>query len=63
MLPQFVSPDAGNIPGQILLLGLLFAMIAVASDTLWALAAGTLRSWLARSPQRLEIVGGAGGPA
>ncbi len=36
-------------------------MIAVASDTLWAMAAGTLRSWFARSPQRLELIGGAGG--
>jgi threonine/homoserine/homoserine lactone efflux protein len=61
ILPQFVSRTAGNVTGQILLLGLLFAVIAVASDTLWALAAGTLRSWFARSPQRLELVGGAGG--
>lgn len=61
ILPQFVSRDAGNIAGQILLLGLLFAAIAVVSDTLWAVAAGKLRSWFARSPKRLELVGGAGG--
>jgi threonine/homoserine/homoserine lactone efflux protein len=61
ILPQFVSRTAGNIGGQILLLGLLFSAIAVVSDTLWALAAGTLRSWFARSPQRLALVGGAGG--
>ena len=28
-----------------------------------ALAAGTARAWLARSPRRLEMVGGAGGLA
>src|SRR5437588_2810451 len=61
ILPQFASRQAGNVPGQILVLGLLFAVIAVASDTLWALAAGRLRAWFARSPRRLELVGAAGG--
>jgi threonine/homoserine/homoserine lactone efflux protein len=61
ILPQFVSRDGGNVAVQILLLGLLFAIIAVASDTLWALGAGTLRSWFDRSPTRLHLVGGAGG--
>lgn len=61
ILPQFVSRTGGNVAGQILLLGLIFAVIAVASDTLWALTAGTLRSWFTRSPGRLELVGGAGG--
>jgi threonine/homoserine/homoserine lactone efflux protein len=61
VLPQFVSRAEGSVAGQILLLGLMFALIAVVSDTLWALAAGGLRSWFARSPRRLELVGGAGG--
>lgn len=63
ILPQFVTPSAEHIPNQILFLGLLFSMIAVVSDTCWALAAGWLRTWLARSPQRLEWVGGTGGIA
>ncbi len=61
ILPQFVSRHAGSVPVQILLLGLVFAAIAVTSDTLWALAAGALRGWFARSPRRLELVGAAGG--
>jgi threonine/homoserine/homoserine lactone efflux protein len=61
ILPQFVSTAAGNVGAQILLLGLVFAGIAVASDTLWALVAGRLRSWFTRSPRRLELVGAAGG--
>jgi threonine/homoserine/homoserine lactone efflux protein len=61
ILPQFVSRSAGNVTGQILVLGLLFACIAVVSDTVWALAAGALRSWFARSPRRFELVGAAGG--
>ena len=61
ILPQFVTRSSGNVPAQILLLGLIFAVIAVASDSLWALMAGALRSWFARSPRRLELVGAAGG--
>jgi threonine/homoserine/homoserine lactone efflux protein len=51
----------GDVAGQILLVGLLFAVIAVFSDTGWALAAGSLRSWFARFPQRLGLVGAVGG--
>jgi threonine/homoserine/homoserine lactone efflux protein len=61
ILPQFVSRSAGNVSGQILLLGLVFAAIALVSDTIWVLAAGAFRSWFARSPRRLELVGGVGG--
>ncbi len=63
ILPQFVSRAGGHVPAQILLLGLLFAAIALVSDTMWALAAGGFRAWFARSPRRLEFVGGAGGLA
>ena len=63
ILPQFVSRAGGHVPTQILLLGLVFAAIALVSDTMWALAAGGFRAWFARSPRRLELVGGAGGLA
>ena len=63
ILPQFVDRAAGNVPMQILLLGAVFAAIAVASDTIWAMAAGGVRLWFARSPRRLELIGGAGGLA
>ena len=48
-LPQFVDPDAGAATLQIFALGLIFALIALSSDALWALAAGTAGSWLRRS--------------
>jgi threonine/homoserine/homoserine lactone efflux protein len=54
-LPQFVDPDAGFATLQILLLGLLFVAIALCSDSLWALAAGTLGSWLRRSRWYLGV--------
>jgi threonine/homoserine/homoserine lactone efflux protein len=63
ILPQFVDRGTGNVPVQILLLGAVFAAIAVASDTIWAMAAGGVRLWFARSPRRLELIGGAGGLA
>lgn len=61
ILPQFVSRSAGDVPAQILVLGLLFALIAVVSDTLWALIAGAFRTWFSRARQRVELVGAAGG--
>lgn len=63
VLPQFVNRPAGHIPVQMLQLGAVFVAIAVVCDSTWALAAGTGRAWLARSPRRLEMVGGAGGLA
>ena len=63
MLPQFVDRQAGHIPVQIIVLGAIFAGIALISDSMWALAAGTIRAWLGRSPRRLELIGGAGGLA
>jgi threonine/homoserine/homoserine lactone efflux protein len=63
VLPQFVNRSAGHVQVQMLLLGSVFVAIAVVCDSSWALAAGTARGWLARSPRRLEMVGGAGGLA
>ncbi|MBB5857114.1 LysE family translocator [Amycolatopsis umgeniensis] len=61
ILPQFVDASAGSVPVQMLLLGLCLPVIALISDTAWALAAGTARAWFARSPRRLRMVGGTGG--
>ncbi len=61
VLPQFVDKTAGPASVQILLLGLVFILIALCSDSIWALVAGTAREWFARSPRRLEMVGGTGG--
>ncbi|KAA0021230.1 LysE family translocator [Antrihabitans cavernicola] len=61
VLPQFAEPAAGSVALQFLILGLVFLVIAVLSDSSWALLAGTARAWFARSPRRLEAVGGVGG--
>ena len=61
VLPQFADRSAGHVPVQLLLLGAVFMAIAVISDSIWAIAAGTARTWFARSPRRLEMIGGTGG--
>ena len=61
ILPQFVVTASGHVPAQLMLLGLVFVLIALVSDSAWVFVAGTARDWFARSPRRLEMVGGAGG--
>lgn len=63
VLPQFVSRSAGHVTLQLVALGLVFAALACASDSVWGLAASSARSWFARSPNRLAAVGGTGGLA
>lgn len=63
VLPQFVDHRRGAEPLQMIVLALVFAAIAVISDSTWGLAAGTARTWLTRRPERLEVVGGIGGLA
>jgi len=63
ILPQFVSQSRGDVPVQMILLSVLFVLIAAVSDAAWSLVASGARAWFARSPQRLALVGGAGGLA
>ncbi|MCP2031068.1 threonine/homoserine/homoserine lactone efflux protein [Okibacterium sp. HSC-33S16] len=61
VLPQFVDPAAGAVWAQLLVLGVIFQTLALASDSVWALAAGTARQWFARSPRRVSTLAGTGG--
>jgi len=63
ILPQFVQTGGAPAGVQMLALGVIFAVIALVSDSVWGLAAGTARQWFARSQRRLEFVGAAGGVA
>ena len=49
LLPQFVDPSRPAAT-QVLVLGLLLAAIGMASDVLYAMAAGAVRTWLRRRP-------------
>jgi threonine/homoserine/homoserine lactone efflux protein len=48
-LPQFVDPARGSAAGQIVLLGLIFFALAVCSDSIYALLAGSIRKGLQRN--------------
>ncbi len=61
VLPQFVDPAAGPVWAQLLLLGILFEALAVTSDAIWAVAAGTARAWFATSPRRISALSATGG--
>ncbi|MEV0361936.1 LysE family translocator [Nocardia fusca] len=61
VLPHFADQAAGSLPLQLLVLGSIFLVIALVCDSAWALLASAARNWFARSPKRLEAVGGAGG--
>ncbi|HWE55926.1 MAG TPA: LysE family translocator [Acidimicrobiales bacterium] len=60
-LPEFTNRASGHVVPQFLLLGLLFPLIALLLDSIWALAAGAASEWLAQSPRRLAAIGGVGG--
>lgn len=61
VLPQFVDPGRGGVPAQMMILGLIFTLVALVCDSIWALIAGTARSWFARSPRRMSQMNTAGG--
>jgi threonine/homoserine/homoserine lactone efflux protein len=61
VLPQFANSSAGHVPVQLLLLSLVSLPIGLISDGSWGLVASGARAWFARSPRRLELVGGLGG--
>ena len=48
-LPQFVDPNAAHPALQIAFLGLLFALLGLVTDSVWALVAGTAGGVLRRS--------------
>jgi threonine/homoserine/homoserine lactone efflux protein len=59
-LPQFTDPG-GPVALQTMLLGVVFGVLAMASDGTWALAAGAARNWFASRPSRLDTLSAAGG--
>lgn len=61
VLPTFIDRAAGHPTLQLATLGLVCALLALISDSSWALASGTAREWLGRSPKRLEALSASGG--
>jgi len=61
ILPQFVDRDAGKVTSQLILMGAIFAVIALFSDGTWGILAGTIRNWLATELKRLVFMRMTGG--
>jgi threonine/homoserine/homoserine lactone efflux protein len=53
-LPQFVDPARGPVAPQIIFLGFLFALLGLASDSAWALTAGTVARLFRRNPRAMR---------
>jgi threonine/homoserine/homoserine lactone efflux protein len=52
-LPQFLDPDKGAVALQALLLGAIWTAIALVSDSIWALGAGSAANWLRSKPKAI----------
>ncbi len=61
VFPHFVEPTKGNVTVQLLVFGVIFSVMAFASDSTWGIVAGTARQWLAGSPSRLVTLRAIGG--
>jgi threonine/homoserine/homoserine lactone efflux protein len=62
-LPQFIERDRGSVTLQMLGLLGVFCTVGLISDGLWGILSGSVRSWFAGSPKRLERLVGGGGIA
>ena len=53
-LPQFVDPAGGSVALQLLILGTILVLMAVVTDSLYALTAGTVGRYLKHAPAFLK---------
>jgi len=58
LLPQFINADRGGVWSQALALGLVFVALGLVSDSLYALAAGTVGGLLRRRRRALRYGSG-----
>jgi len=61
VLPPFVDKEQGHISQQLVLMGVIFAVVAFFLDSTWGLLAGTARNWLAGDAKRLILLRAIGG--
>lgn len=54
-LPQFVDPSKGAFAPQLLILGCIFVLMAIVTDGLYALLAGSVGQWLKGSRSFLQM--------
>lgn len=61
ILPQFVDRGTGSLPLQLAELGAIFLVFAMTFDSIYALTAGSARTWFATNPRRMSRLGATGG--
>jgi threonine/homoserine/homoserine lactone efflux protein len=61
LLPQFVSPDAGSVTLQLIVLGLTMKGMGLVVLGSVALAAGSVGGWISRRPRLMAWQGGLAG--
>ena len=54
-LPQFLDPTRGSVALQALVLGTIFIVIALISDSTWALASGSAATWFREKPVAVRV--------
>lgn len=62
-LPQAVVPDAGDPALQMIVLGAIFLVMGIVSDSAYGIAAGTARAWFASNRRRIAALRAIGGCA
>lgn len=61
VFPQFVEPESGSVRNQLLLFGLIFAILSFLLDGMWGVIVGSSRDWFVTSRNRLVVLRTAGG--
>jgi threonine/homoserine/homoserine lactone efflux protein len=56
VFPQFVDSDAGSITIQLLMFGIIFAVLSSLLDGTWGLLVGSSRDWFVTSKNRLVVL-------
>lgn len=56
VFPQFVDSDLGSITVQLLLFGLIFAILSFLLDGTWGFLVGSSRDWFVTSRSRLVVL-------
>lgn len=61
IFPQFLDPDGAAASIQLLIFGIIWCLLAIAGDGMWAVIVGSSRDWFATSQQRLVTLRVSGG--
>lgn len=61
IFPQFLDPQGAAVSIQLFIFGIVWCLLAIAGDGMWAFVVGSSRDWFATSRQRLVTLRISGG--